>query len=256
MNSGISTVFVVDDDAAVRKALGRLLRSAGYQPEAFASAEEFLQQSRFDDSGCILLDIQLPGLNGLELQQTLADAARHLAIVFITGYADVPMSVRAMKGGAVDFLSKPFTDAELLQAVAEALSKIQKEQIYKIEVADIRARLSMLTARESEVLHHVVAGRLNKQTAADLGIVEKTVKVHRARVMEKMGASSLAELVTMAARTDLAGRLANPQFVTGSQGTLRDSGSSLPKERQFRHKKQLSRICAENAAGHYSFRCD
>jgi FixJ family two-component response regulator len=194
------TVFVVDDDASVRGALARLLHSAGYQTETFASAEGFLAQSRFDAPGCILLDVRMPGLNGLELQQALAAANRQLPIVFITGHGDVPMSVRAMKAGAEDFLPKPFDDEELLKAVARALNKSQREQNERTEVAEIRRRLASLTPREREVLCHVVAGQLNKQIAADLSIAEKTIKVHRGRVMEKMGASSLAGLVAMTAR--------------------------------------------------------
>jgi len=193
-------VFVVDDDASVRGALARLLHSAGYQTETFASAEGFLAESRFDAPGCIILDVRMPGLNGLELQQTLAAADRQLPIVFITGHGDVPMSVRAMKAGAEDFLPKPFDDEELLKAVAQALNRSQREQNERTEVAEIRRRLSSLTPREREVLCHVVAGQLNKQIAADLNIAEKTIKVHRARVMEKMGASSLAGLVAMTAR--------------------------------------------------------
>ena len=193
-------MFVVDDDASVRGALARLLHSAGYQTETFASAEGFLAQSRFDAPGCILLDVRMPGLNGLELQQALAAANRQLPIVFITGHGDVPMSVRAMKAGAEDFLPKPFDDEELLKAVAHALNKSQREQNERTEVAEIRRRLSSLTPREREVLCHVVAGQLNKQIAADLSIAEKTIKVHRGRVMEKMGASSLAGLVAMTGR--------------------------------------------------------
>jgi FixJ family two-component response regulator len=193
-------VFVVDDDASVRGALARLLHSAGYQTETFASAEGFLAQSRFDAPGCILLDVRMPGLNGLELQEALAAADRQLPIVFITGHGDVPMSVRAMKAGAEDFLPKPFDDEELLKAVAQALNKSQREQNERTEAAEIRGRLSSLTPREREVLCHVVAGQLNKQIAVDLSIAEKTIKVHRARVMEKMGASSIAGLVAMAAR--------------------------------------------------------
>jgi FixJ family two-component response regulator len=200
VTSKVPTVFVVDDDASVRGALARLLHSAGYQTETFASAEGFLAQSRFDAPACILLDVRMPGLNGLELQQALAAADRQLPIVFITGHGDVPMSVRAMKAGAEDFLPKPFDDEELLKAVAQALNKSQREQNERTEVAEIRKRLSSLTPREREVLCHVVAGQLNKQIAADLSIAEKTIKVHRARVMEKMGASSLAGLVAMTGR--------------------------------------------------------
>jgi FixJ family two-component response regulator len=200
VTSKVPTVFVVDDDASVRGAVARLLHSAGYQTETFASAEGFLAQSRFDAPGCILLDVRMPGLNGLELQQALAAADRQLPIVFITGHGDVPMSVRAMKAGAEDFLPKPFDDEELLKAVARALNKSQREQNERTEVAEIRRRLSSLTPREREVLCHVVAGQLNKQIAADLSIAEKTIKVHRGRVMEKMGASSLAGLVAMTGR--------------------------------------------------------
>jgi FixJ family two-component response regulator len=200
VTSKVPTVFVVDDDASVRGAVARLLHSAGYQTETFASAEGFLAQSRFDAPGCILLDVRMPGLNGLELQQALTAADRQLPIVFITGHGDVPMSVRAMKAGAEDFLPKPFDDEELLKAVARALNKSQREQNERTEVAEIRRRLSSLTPREREVLCHVVAGQLNKQIAADLSIAEKTIKVHRGRVMEKMGASSLAGLVAMTGR--------------------------------------------------------
>jgi FixJ family two-component response regulator len=200
VQSNVPTVFVVDDDASVRGALARLLHSAGYQTKTFASAEGFLAQSRFGAPGCIILDVRMPGLNGLELQQALSAADGQLPIVFITGHGDVPMSVRAMKAGAEDFLPKPFDDEELLKAVALALSKSQREQNERTEVVKIRRRLSSLTPREREVLCHVVAGQLNKQIAADLSISEKTIKVHRARVMQKMGATSVAGLVAMAAR--------------------------------------------------------
>jgi len=193
-------VFVVDDDASVRRALIRLLTAAGYQTEDFASAEEFLAYGHFDTPGCILLDVRMPGLNGLELQQALATADCQLPIVFITGHGDIPMTVRAMKAGAADFLPKPCNAEELLTIIAQALTKSQREQNERTEIVEIRRRLSNLTPREREVLCHVVAGQLNKQIAADLGIAEKTIKIHRARVMEKMGTRSLAELVGMAAR--------------------------------------------------------
>jgi FixJ family two-component response regulator len=194
------TVFVVDDDAAVRKALARLLISAGYCAKTFASAEDLLNQSDIDAPGCIVLDVQMPGLSGLELQKALAAMDRPLPVVFITGHGDVPMSVSAMKAGAVDFIPKPFNDEDLLKAVALAVEKSEAEQNEQTEIAEIRRRLSSLTSREREVLCHVIAGQLNKQVAADLGVAEKTIKVHRARVMKKMGAGSLAELVTMATR--------------------------------------------------------
>jgi len=193
-------VFVVDDDASVRRALTRLLTATGYQTEDFASAEEFLACGHFDTPGCILLDVLMPGLNGLELQQALATAECQLPIVFITGHGDIPMTVRAMKAGAADFLPKPCNAEELLKIIAQALTKSRREQNERTEIVEIRHRLSNLTPREHEVLCHVIAGQLNKQIAADLGIAEKTIKIHRARVMEKMGTRSLAELVGMAAR--------------------------------------------------------
>ena len=211
-------MFVVDDDAAVCRALCRLLRSAGYKPETFTSAEDFLERSHLDPPGCILVDMKLPGLDGLELQQTLVGAKLHLGIVFITGHGDIPMSVRAMKAGAVDFLSKPFNDEELLQAVAQALNNSRREQSEQEEVTEILTRLSTLTAREREVLCHVVAGQLNKQVAADLGVVEKTIKVHRARLMDKMGTRSLAELVTMAVRIGLPAAIAPQARVATKTG--------------------------------------
>jgi len=192
----------VDDDASVRKALARLLGSAGYRTETFASAEELLVRSDLESVSCILADVQMPGLNGLELQHALRAVDRQLPIVFITGHGDIPMSVRAMKAGAVDFITKPFEDVELLKAVALALGKSRAEQNERIETAAIRRRLSTLTPREREVLWHVLGGQLNKQAAVDLGVVEKTIKVHRARIMKKMGARSLAELVRMAVRID------------------------------------------------------
>jgi FixJ family two-component response regulator len=197
------TLFVVDDDPSVRAALSLLLRSTGYNVETFASADDLLARRPFDGPGCILLDVQMPGLNGLDLQQVLSVTDRPLPIIFITGHGNIPMSVRAMKAGAVDFLTKPFDDEELLNAVARALSKSKIEQLKRNEVAEISGRLSTLTAREQEVFGRVVAGQLNKQIAADLGTVEKTIKVHRARVMQKMCADSLAELVMMAARAGI-----------------------------------------------------
>ena len=200
VTDNVPKVFVIDDDDAVRKALGRLLRSVGYEAETFVSAEDFLSRNHPDALGCLLVDVQLPGLNGLELQRMLVNANLHWAIVFITGHGDVPMSVQAMKAGAVDFLTKPFNDEQLLQAVQQALDKSRRERSEQRQVNEILRRISTLTAREHEVLCHIVAGELNKQAAADLGITEKTIKVHRARVMDKMRASSLAELVTMVVR--------------------------------------------------------
>lgn len=198
-----ATIFVVDDDPSVRKSLGRLLRSAGYQTEVFASAREFLQRKPPVGAGCAVLDVRMPDLNGLELQQASAAAGDFLPIIFLTGHGDIPMSVQAMKAGAVDFLPKPCPDADLLQAIKDGLAKEGQERKERSEIAEIKRRLATLTPREYEVLCHVVTGELNKQTAGDLGVVEKTVKVHRRKVMEKMQARSLAELVPMTTRAGL-----------------------------------------------------
>ncbi|WP_372521842.1 response regulator transcription factor [Sulfuricaulis sp.] len=193
-------VFVVDDDPSVRKSVGRLLKSAGYQAETFASAREFLRRDEYPGPGCLVLDVQLPELSGLDLQQTLAGTAHSLPIIFISGHGDIPMSVRAMKNGAVDFLPKPFVAQDLLRVIGEALQRSRREQNDRLETATIRKRLARLTPREYEVLCSVVAGKLNKQIAVELGVGEKTVKVHRGRVMEKMDADSVAELVRLSER--------------------------------------------------------
>jgi FixJ family two-component response regulator len=188
-------VFVVDDDPSVRKSLSRLLRSAGFEPLAFGSAEEFLRQQSVDASGCLILDLSMPGLDGLALQREISSRGKGLAIVFLTGHGDIPKSVRAMKGGAIDFLTKPVDGDVLLASVRQALDAERSGRQVRHEIAGIERRLASLTERERQVLDGVVAGRLNKQIAGDLRITEKTVKVHRARVMVKMEASSLAELV-------------------------------------------------------------
>ena len=188
-------VFVVDDDASVRESLARVFASAGYQAESYASAAEFLNRAPCDGPSCLVLDLQMPELDGLALQQALVSAGNPVPIVFITGHGDVPTSVQAMKGGAVDFLSKPFETDALLDAVAHALDRSRKEHETLDELVRVRSAVSTLTPREREVLRHVVAGKRNKQIAAELGTTEKTIKVHRARVMEKMGAGSIAELV-------------------------------------------------------------
>ena len=199
-----ATVFVADDDASVRRSLARLLRSAGYAVELFASAAEFLDSGRHQQSpACLVLDVRMPGLTGMDLQLRLREVQSPLAIVFITGHGDIPMSVQAMKGGAVDFLPKPFNDTQLLDAVARAIERTVQTHKVQVEVAALRERFATLTAREREVMAEIVTGKLNKQVADKLGTVEKTIKVHRARVFEKMGVQSLAELVPLAEKLKL-----------------------------------------------------
>ena len=188
-------VFVVDDDPSVRKSLGRLLKTAGYLAETFASAGEFMRRDAYPGPSCLVLDVQLPDLNGLELQQTLAGTLHSLPVIFISGHGDIPTSVRAMKNGAVDFLPKPFAAKDLIRVVGDALERSRREQKDHLEISIIQERLARLTPREYEVLCGVVAGKPNKQIAAELGVGEKTVKVHRGRVMEKMGTHSVADLV-------------------------------------------------------------
>ena len=196
-------VHIVDDEAAVRTALARLLRGAGHEVAVYGSAEEFLAVAGPSLSGCILLDLRLPGVNGLELQEQLAQRGCHAQIVFLTGHGDVAAGVRAMKKGAIDFLQKPVSDDELLSAVATALERDRSARRQREELDELRARCATLTDREREVWLEVVRGRLNKQVAGDLGIVERTVKAHRARVMEKLRADSTAELVRIAERLGL-----------------------------------------------------
>lgn len=193
-------VFVVDDDVSVRRAVSRLLRAAGYAVETFEKAEDLLAVPQFDGAACAVLDVRLPGMDGLELQQALAMRSVSLPIVFITGHGDVPLSVRAMKSGAVDFLSKPFEDADFLGAIEQALAKSSRARAVEAEHSEIAARVAQLSRRERSVMDLVVQGLLNKQVAKQLGIAEKTVKVHRAGVMRKMKAESFAELVRMTQR--------------------------------------------------------
>jgi FixJ family two-component response regulator len=196
-----STVFLIDDDSSVRRALTRLIKSAGYPVLAFASAGEFLENSvPSDGPACLVLDIRMPGLSGLDLQGELQRRDSILPIIFITGHGDIPMSVKAMKAGAVDFLPKPVKDKELLHAIEQALARAGRESTERSEIADIRRRSVTLTPREREVMELVVTGMINKQIAYELGTVEKTIKIHRARVMEKMKAGSLADLVRIAER--------------------------------------------------------
>jgi FixJ family two-component response regulator len=199
------TVFLVDDDSSVRKALARLIRAAGYEIQTFASAQEFFQ-SNPETAGvsCLVLDVRMPGLNGLELQRALQAANVAIPIIFITGHGDIPMSVQAMKDGAVDFLPKPIREQALLPAIEQALARAARQRAAAAELVDIQRRLESLTPREREVMALVATGMLNKQIAYELGTVEKTVKVHRSRVMEKMDVDSLADLVRLAEKVGMA----------------------------------------------------
>src|SRR5438105_12774309 len=192
------SVVVIDDDPSIRKALDNLFRSVGLDVELFGSPQEFLQSKRPDRPGCIVLDIRFPGRSGLDMQREMAAANTALPISFITGYGDIPMSVRAMKAGAVEFLTKPFRDQDLLDAVGTALEKDRKRRTGDQRLAELQARFDTLTARERQVMSLVVAGRLNKQIAGELGVSEMTVKMHRRQVMRKMQAAGVAQLVRLA----------------------------------------------------------
>ena len=190
-------VFVVDDDLSVREGLERLLHAAGWEVETFASAQEFLDHRKENIPSCLVLDVQLPGLSGLDLQKRIAAANREIPIVFITGHGDVPTSVRAMKAGAVEFLVKPFSDQDLLDAIRQAVKRDQSARYQNAQMQDLWRRYELLTPREREVMQRVVSGLLNKQVAAELGTSEITIKVHRGQVMQKMQANSLVDLVRM-----------------------------------------------------------
>jgi FixJ family two-component response regulator len=196
-------VFIVDDDASVREALGRLMRSAGLRVEAFASAEAFLNRARTDAPSCLVLDVQLPDLSGLDLQRRMVDAKSEMPIVFITGHGDIPTTVRAMKAGAIEFLTKPLVEGDVLESIRQAIARDRVARHHNAETAYLRARRASLTPREEEIMEWVVSGLLNKQIAGELGISEETVKVHRGHVMRKMGADSLADLVRMSERLEM-----------------------------------------------------
>ena len=197
------TVFVVDDEMGMVKALTRLLKAEGFTVIGFTSAKAFLDSFRHEELSCLILDVAMPELNGLELQQRLTQSGKLLPIIFLTGRGDIPMSVRAIKAGAVDFLTKPVKDADLLRAVDLAMQRAADQRDFILEMALLRERYSRLTPRQREVMEHVVAGQLNKQIAADLGTGEQTIKVHRAQVMEKMEVDSVADLVRAAERLGL-----------------------------------------------------
>ncbi len=198
MNSADPTVFVIDDDQAVRKAVSNLLESVGLAAETFANPQEFLKRNYQDKCGCLVLDVRLPGLSGLDFQRELTAAGVEIPIIFITGHGDIPMTVQAMKAGAVEFLTKPFRDQELLDAIHRAIASDRVKRRQRTEIIELRKRFENLTPREREVMSMVIAGLLNKQIAAQLGTSETTAKIHRGQVMRKMQAESLPDLVRMA----------------------------------------------------------
>jgi FixJ family two-component response regulator len=198
MSAGNSIVYVVDDDPSVRRTTERLIRSMGYYVQTFASAQEFLDLARPTGPACLVLDIRMPGITGLELQQKLLQSGNVLPIIFITAHGDIPMTVRAMKAGAVEFLPKPFKSSELKDAIQVAVVRHEESLKAAVEMEELQRRFHALTSREREVMALIVAGKLNKQAADEIGTTERTVKFHRAHLMEKMGAVSLADLVRMA----------------------------------------------------------
>jgi FixJ family two-component response regulator len=219
--SEVPVVFVVDDDPSVRRAIKRLVESVGLRVELFGYAQEFLASERPDSPNCLVLDIRLPGMSGLDFQRELAEAGIHIPIIFITAHGDIPMTVRAMKAGAVEFLTKPFRDQDLLDAIQLGLERDRTRRAQEAEVAILRERLDSLTPGERKVLPLVVSGRPNKQIAAEIGTSEATVKVHRSQLMRKMAADSLPELVRMSEKIGIA--LVQSDQVQGDKGSPRSS---------------------------------
>ena len=204
--AAVSTVFVIDDDGGMRQAIQDLVESVGLRAEAFATGEEFLEKPRAADPSCLVLDVRLPQMSGLEFQQKLAELGVRIPIIFITAHGDIPMSVRALKSGAVEFLTKPFRDQDLLDAIQQALQRDRAAREQLADISELQERYRALTAREREVMALVISGMLNKHIAAKIGASEATVKIHRGHLMEKMQADSLIELVRMADKLDLSSR--------------------------------------------------
>ena len=221
MSVAAPTVFLVDDDPGVLKALSRVLREEGWAVETFESAEAFLARRDLPEEGCLVLDVTMPGLDGLELQCRLAETGRSLPIVFVTGHGDIPMSVRAIKAGASDFLTKPVQARALVTAIRSAIEHAASTRRARAEDSEVRQRIASLTPREREVLVALSAGRLNKQIAADLGIVEQTVKFHRARIMERMQAKTLAELMHLTAQVGMNPATSAPDAAPAEPGPKR-----------------------------------